>query len=75
MAIDAGILITEDVIRFWAGTPRFMYKVSTEPAMVENPEVMTKSIEKLLRNCAHSLSTPLTTREIVRLTELRFGHN
>ena len=37
IAIEAGILITDEVTRFWAGTPSWIYAVSTEPAIVENP--------------------------------------
>lgn len=37
MAIDAGMDITEAVTRFSGGTPRLIYALSTEPAMVENP--------------------------------------
>lgn len=43
MAIDAGILITDDVTKFCGGTPSEIYAVITEPAMVEKPEVMDKS--------------------------------
>ena len=42
MAIEAGILITEDVTKLTAGTPREMYALKTEPAMVEKPDVMDK---------------------------------
>jgi hypothetical protein len=35
--MDAGMLIMEAVIRFWAGTPKLMYAIITEPAIVENP--------------------------------------
>ena len=41
-AIEAGILITDEVIRFWGGTPRLIYASRTEPAMVEKPEVMAR---------------------------------
>ena len=37
IAIDAGMLMTEAVMRFWAGTPKLMYVLKTEPAIVENP--------------------------------------
>ena len=37
MAIDAGMLITDAVTKFSGGTPRPMYALSTEPAMVEKP--------------------------------------
>ena len=37
MAIEAGILMTDAVTRFCAGTPRLMYAPSTEPAIVEKP--------------------------------------
>jgi hypothetical protein len=37
MAIEAGMLITEDVTKFCAGTPSWMYADNTDPAMVENP--------------------------------------
>lgn len=43
IAIEAGILITEDVTRFVAGTPRLIYAAKTDPAMVENPEVIVRS--------------------------------
>ena len=36
------MLMTEEVMRFWAGTPRLMYASKTEPAIVENPDVMDK---------------------------------
>jgi hypothetical protein len=41
--MDAGILITDEVTKFSAGTPRPMYAPNTEPAIVENPEVMVRS--------------------------------
>jgi hypothetical protein len=43
IAIDAGILITDEVTRLVAGTPRPIYAASTEPAIVENPDVIVKS--------------------------------
>jgi hypothetical protein len=42
MAIDAGMDMTDEVTKFSGGTPSPMYAVSTEPAMVENPEVMAR---------------------------------
>lgn len=30
--------MTDEVTRFWAGTPRLMYAAKTEPEMVENPD-------------------------------------
>jgi hypothetical protein len=38
MAMEAGILMTEDVTRFWGGTPSETYAPKTEPAIVANPE-------------------------------------
>jgi hypothetical protein len=29
--------MTDEVIKFWAGTPRLIYATNTDPAMVENP--------------------------------------
>ena len=43
IAIDAGILMTDEVTRLVAGTPRPIYAASTEPAIVENPDVIVKS--------------------------------
>ena len=43
IAIDAGILMTDEVTRLVAGTPRLIYAASTEPAIVENPDVIVKS--------------------------------
>ncbi len=43
IAIEAGILMTEDVTKFCGGTPRPIYAVNTEPAIVENPDVIVKS--------------------------------
>ena len=40
IAMEAGILIMEAVIRLWAGTPKLMYALITEPAMVENPSMV-----------------------------------
>ena len=37
IAMDAGMLITDAVTRFCAGTPMLMYAESTEPAIVEKP--------------------------------------
>lgn len=37
MAMDAGILMTEEVTRFWGGTPRLIYAANTEPEIVEKP--------------------------------------
>ena len=37
IAIDAGMDMTEAVTRFSGGTPRLIYALSTEPAMVEKP--------------------------------------
>jgi len=45
IAIDAGILMTEEVMRLAAGTPRLIYAASTEPAIVENPDVIVKSVK------------------------------
>ena len=44
MDMDAGMLIIEAVIRFWAGTPRLTNSASMDPEMVEKPEVMTRSV-------------------------------
>lgn len=43
--IDAGILMTEEVTRVVAGMPKVIYAASTDPAMVENPEVMATSMQ------------------------------
>jgi hypothetical protein len=43
MAMEAGILMTEDVTRFAAGTPRLIYAARTDPAIVENPDVIVRS--------------------------------
>ena len=43
IAMEAGMLMTEDVTRVCAGTPRLMYAAITDPAIVEKPEVMVKS--------------------------------
>ena len=43
IAIEAGILMTDEVTRLVAGTPRPIYAPSTEPAIVENPDVIVKS--------------------------------
>lgn len=43
IAIDAGMLMTDEVTRLVAGTPRLIYAASTEPAIVENPDVIVKS--------------------------------
>ena len=40
------MLMTEEVMRFWAGTPRLMYASKPEPAMVEKPEVMARWISE-----------------------------
>ena len=40
--MDAGIDMTEAVTKFSGGTPMPMYAESTEPAMVENPEVIMR---------------------------------
>ena len=44
IAIEAGILITDDVTRLDAGTPKLIYAARTDPAMVEKPDVMVKSV-------------------------------
>ena len=46
MDIEAGILMTEDVMRVWGGTPKPMYAESTEPAIVEKPDVMVRSDDR-----------------------------
>ena len=43
IARDAGILMTDEVIKVSGGTPRFIYATKTEPAIVEKPEVMVTS--------------------------------
>jgi len=51
MAIDAGIDMMEAVTSDEAGTPRLMYPISTDPEMVENPEVMARwSSEGVIRS-------------------------
>lgn len=47
--MEAGMLMTEDVTRFSAGTPSETYALRTAPEMVENPS------EPL------SMTTPLTS--------------
>lgn len=37
IAMDAGIDMTEEVIKFLAGMPRLMYAANPEPEMVEKP--------------------------------------
>jgi hypothetical protein len=37
ITIDADMLMTEVVMRFWAGTPKLMYVLKMELAIVENP--------------------------------------
>ena len=44
MAMDAGMDMTEAVTRFCAGTPRPIYALRTEPAIVEKPEVIVRWI-------------------------------
>jgi hypothetical protein len=41
--MEAGILMTEDVTRFAAGTPRLIYAARTDPAIVEKPDVIVRS--------------------------------
>lgn len=43
IAMEAGILMTEDVTRFAAGTPRLIYAARTDPAIVEKPDVIVRS--------------------------------
>ena len=43
MEIDAGIDMTDAVTKFCGGTPMLIYADNTEPAIVENPEVMVRS--------------------------------
>ena len=67
IAIDAGILMTEEVTRLAGGTPRLIYAASTEPAIVENPDVIVKSVNSWMMSDAN---------EITRArTYFRFSHN
>ena len=43
IAIEAGILMTDEVTKFCAGTPRLMYAANTDPEMVENPNKLSMS--------------------------------
>ena len=43
IAMEAGILMTEDVTRFVAGTPMLIYAARTDPAIVEKPDVIERS--------------------------------
>lgn len=45
MAMDAGMLMTEEVTRFWGGTPKLIYAANTVPEIVEKPRASKKLID------------------------------